>query len=141
MALGVYDRDGKPDVIVGAPAGIKISLGNILGGTAYIFKGTGSGINTTAITQMRAAPSLVNTISNLFGYSVRGVRNANGSRNGNVLVGAPSGNLLSNLLNGLKLKAGSVNVFKSKSIILPQEYPAQSIQSPSGSSLLSILGG
>ena len=139
--LGDYNQDGKPDVIVGAPAGVTISLGNILGGTAYIYKGTGSGVNTTAITQLRAAPSLVNTISNLFGFSVRGVRNANGLRNGNILVGAPSGNLLSNLLNGLKLKAGSVNVFKSKSLVLPQEYPAQTIQSPRGNSLLSILGG
>ncbi|MFT3910997.1 MAG: Ig-like domain-containing protein [Ferruginibacter sp.] len=138
---GDYNKDGKPDIVVGAPAGVTVSLGNLLGGTAYIYKGTGAGVNTTAITQLKATASLISNISNLFGYSVRGVKNANGTRNGNVLIGAPSGNLLSNLLNGLKLKAGSVNVFKAKNMVLSEEYPAQTIQSPRGSSLLSILGG
>lgn len=138
---GDFNQDGKPDIIVGAPAGITLSPGNLLGGTAYIYKGTGTGVSTTHLSQLKAAPSLIGSVTNLFGFTVKGVRNANGNRNGNVLVGAPSGNLLSNLLNGLKLKSGSVNVFKSKSIVLPEEIPVQSIQSSRGSSLLSILAG
>ncbi len=139
--LGDYNQDGKPDLVVGAPAGVTLTLGNLLGGSAYIYCGNASGINTTFSTQLKAAPSLIGTISNLFGFSVRGVRNANGTRNGNVLVGAPSGNLLSNIAGGLQLKAGSVNVFKSKASPLAAETPAQTIQSPRNSSLLSILTG
>lgn len=139
--LGDYNQDGKPDVVVGAPAGVSLTLGNLLGGSAYVYKGTGSGVNPAAITQLKATPSLIGTLTNLFGYSVRGVRNANGTRNGNIIIGAPSGNLLSNVVGGLKLKMGSVNVFKSKSSPSAAEVPAQAFQSPRGSSLLSVLSG
>ena len=137
--VGDYDKDGKPDVIVGAPAGVTLALGNLLGGSAYIYNGNGAGVNASSGTQLKATPSLVGTLANLFGYSVRGVRNAKGIRNGNILVGAPSGNLLSNVLNGLKLKAGSVNVFTSKTSPGSSEYPVQTIQSPRGSSLFTLL--
>src|SRR5690606_30989112 len=43
---GDYNQDGNPDVVIGAPAGVTLSLGNLLGGSAYIYYGNGSGINT-----------------------------------------------------------------------------------------------
>jgi|GEM_PF-940185 len=142
--LGDYNKDGNPDVVVGAPAGITlVPPTNLLGGSAYIYTGNGAGVNTAFYAHLRATPSLIGTIANLFGYSVRGVRDAGGARNGNVLVGAPSGNVLSNILNGLRLKAGSVNVFTS-TVAAPDplgEIPDQVLSSPRGTSLLAILAG
>lgn len=142
--LGDYDKDGRPDVVVGAPAGLNlVPPTNLLGGTAYIYKGTGTGVNTTHYAYLRDTASLINNIANLFGYTVRGVRNANGVRNGNVLVGSPAGNVLSNLLGGLRLKTGTVNVFLATSDAPASggEIPDQSFSSPRGNALLSILGG
>jgi hypothetical protein len=114
-----------------------------LGGSAYIYKGTGAGVNTTHYAHLRATPSLIGTVANLFGYSVRGVKNANAVRNGNVLVGAPSGSVLSNIIGGLRLKTGSVNVFISTAAAPNSsgEIPDQAFSSPRGNSLLSILTG
>ncbi|MEO6949799.1 MAG: Ig-like domain-containing protein [Ginsengibacter sp.] len=139
--VGDYNQDGKPDIVVGAPAGITLNLGNLLGGSAYVYNGNGSGVNTSYGTQLTANASLVGTLANLFGYSVRGVRNTDGKRNGSILIGAPSGNLLSNILGGLRLKAGNVNVFVHKSSPGTSQLPDQQLPSPRGNSLLSILGG
>jgi hypothetical protein len=140
--LGDYDKDGFPDVVVGAPGGVSlITPGNLLGGSAYVFTGNGAGVNTSHLTQLKATSSLLGTIANLFGYSVRGVTDAGGARNGNVLVGAPSGSLLSNILNGLRLKTGSVNVFIAQPSPGASRTPNQALESPRGNSLLTILTG
>lgn len=125
--LGDYNGDGKPDVIASAPAGIDLSsinallTGKLLQGSAMIYYGTGSGVSVNSGATLVASSgglltnltgSLAN-VANLFGTSVKGVRNASGIRNGNVLVGAPLGGAITNVL-GLQLKAGTVNVFKSK---------------------------
>ncbi|HTB53550.1 MAG TPA: T9SS type A sorting domain-containing protein [Ferruginibacter sp.] len=137
---GDYDKDGQPDIIVGAPAGISVSS-NLLGGSAYIYNGNGSGVNTTLGTELTAGGSLIGSIANLFGYKVKGVRDASGARNGNVLVSAPAGSLLSNITGGLQLKAGSVNVFVAKNAPGANQTPDQSLPSPRNASLLSILSG
>ncbi|MEO8720344.1 MAG: integrin alpha, partial [Ginsengibacter sp.] len=139
--VGDYNQDGKPDIVVGAPAGITLNLGNLLGGSAFVYNGNGSGVNTSYGTQLTATSSLVGTLANLFGYSVRGVRNTDGKRNGSILIGTPSGNLLSNITGGLRLKAGSVNVFIHKGSPGSSQLPDQQLQSPRGNSLLSLLGG
>jgi hypothetical protein len=139
--VGDYNHDGNPDVIIGAPAGVSAGAGNLLGGSAYIFTGNGAGINTSFSIQLKASASLLNSVANLFGYSVRGIKNASGTRNGDALVGAPNGNLLSNILGGLQLKAGSVCVFNGKSGGPSTETPGQTITSPRSNSLLSILSG
>jgi hypothetical protein len=137
--VGDYNQDGNPDVIVGAPAGI--TLTNLLGGSAYIYNGNGSGVNTTFGTQLTAGGSLLGGIANLFGLKVKGVRDASGNRNGNILVGAPTGGVLSNLVGGLQLNTGSVNVFVAKPSPGALQAPTQSFSSPRGTSLLSILSG
>ncbi|MEO9021363.1 MAG: Ig-like domain-containing protein [Ginsengibacter sp.] len=138
---GDYNQDGKPDIVVGAPAGVNINLGNILGGSAYVYYGNGTGVSTAIGTQLTASASLVGSIANLFGFSVRGIRNAAGERNGNIIASAPVGNVLSNLVGGLRLKTGTVNVFVHKSSPGSSQLPTQQISSPRGTSLLSILGG
>jgi hypothetical protein len=137
---GDYNKDGKQDVVVGAPAGVTI-LTNLLGGSAYIYTGNGTGVNSTYTTQLTAGGGLLGSIANLFGYKVKGAVDGFGTRSGNVLVGAPNGNLLSNVLGGLKLSAGSINVFVAKPAPAASEVPAQSFGSPRSTSLLAILGG
>lgn len=137
---GDYNKDGKPDVVVGAPAGVTV-LTNLLGGSAYIYNGNGAGVNTTYGTQLTAGGSIIGSIANLFGYKVKGVKNASDISNGNVLVSAPNGNLLSNIIGGLKLSSGSMNVFVAKSSPAASETPTQSFGSPRSTSLLSILSG
>jgi hypothetical protein len=136
---GDYNKDGYPDIIVGAPAGV--ALTNLLGGSAYIYNGNGAGVNTTFGTQLTAGGSLLGGIANLFGYKVKGVINAAGSRNGNILISAPTGSVLSNLVGGLQLNTGSINVFVAKSSPGALQAPTQSFSSPRGTSLLSILSG
>ncbi|HVZ98629.1 MAG TPA: T9SS type A sorting domain-containing protein [Chitinophagaceae bacterium] len=146
--LGDYNGDGKPDVVVSAPAGIDLSSingllnGKLLQGSAMVYYGTGSGINTTAGTTLTASSGSLLTnltgtlanVANLFGTSVKGVRNAAGARNGNILVGAPLGGALVNI-SGLQLKTGTVSVFKKKSSS-PVGYvsPDQVLSSPRNSS-------
>jgi hypothetical protein len=137
---GDYNKDGKPDIVVGAPAGVNI-LTNLLGGSAYIYYGNGTSVNTTFGTQLTAGGSLLGSIANLFGYKVKGVKNASDIRNGNVMVSAPNGNLLSNVVGGLNLSSGSINVFVAKSSPAASESPTQSFGSPRGASLLTILSG
>ncbi|MDQ2719594.1 MAG: T9SS type A sorting domain-containing protein [Bacteroidota bacterium] len=138
---GDYNKDGMKDIVVGAPAGLSV-LTNLLGGSAYVYYGNGTGINTTYGTQITAATgSLLSSVANLFGYEVRGAKNASGIRNGNILVGAPSGNVLSNVVSGLRLKTGSLNVFLSKATPGTNQTPGQSFSSPRNGTLLSILAG
>ncbi len=138
--MGDYNEDGFPDVIVGAPAGTSLTGGNILGGSAYIFYGSASsGISTTIGAKLSGRVSLENLLPDLFGFAVKGLRNANGARNGKVMIGAPLGNSLSNIAGGLKLKTGSVNVFSQNATPAGFVQPNQILSSPRGNSLLSIL--
>ncbi|HMG82453.1 MAG TPA: T9SS type A sorting domain-containing protein [Ferruginibacter sp.] len=137
---GDYNKDGKPDIVIGAPAGVTV-LTNLLGGSAYVYYGNGTSVNTNFGTQLTAGGGLLGSIANLFGYKVRGVRNVSNNHTGNILVGAPNSSLLSNILGGLNLSSGSVNVFVAKPSPAASETPTQSITSPRSSSLLSILSG
>jgi hypothetical protein len=125
--LGDYNGDGKPDVIASAPAGINLSSlgallnGKLLQGSAMVYYGNGAGVSANAGATLTAVSGglltnltgSVSNVANLFGTSVKGVRNASGVRNGNVLVGAPLGGAITNVL-GLELKAGTVSIFKKK---------------------------
>ena len=65
-----------------------------------------------------------------------------GIRNGNILVGAPAGGVLSNVLGGLQVKAGQVHVFKKKTAGFTSPVTSdQVIASPRANSILSILAG
>ncbi len=152
--VGDFNMDGKADVVVGAPAGIDLSslgsifTGQVLGGSAYVYYGSGtaSGINTAIGCKLTAGSSgLLGNAANLFGYKVKGTRNGAGARNGNILVGAPAGSVLSNVVNGLRVKAGQIGVFV-RSASLPASpstavTPTQTLSSPRSSSILSILSG
>jgi len=158
---GPYTSDAISDVIVGAPAGLNLSnligslvlnpdvagalSGQVLGGSAYIFAGTGTGtgVSATAAGRLQAgATGLLSNAANLFGYSIRGVSGITGARNGNVLVGAPVSSVLSNVLGGLQLKAGTISVFhKQTGAITSPVLPVQTINSPRQSSILGILNG
>ncbi len=145
--LGDYNGDGKPDVVATAPAGVNASSisallnGKLLQGSAIVYYGTGAGVNVNPGAKLTAVAggllsnfsgSIAN-VANLFGTSVKGVRNAAGVRNGNVLVGAPLGNTIINVLN-LQLKTGTVSVFKKKASS-PSGYviPDQVLSSPRNS--------
>lgn len=146
---GDYNGDGKADVVVGAPAGVNISnltgilSGQMLGGTAYVYYGSGNnstGVNTgVGATLQAASGSLLSNAANLFGFKVKGAKNAAGARNGNILVGAPLGGLLTNTL-GLTIHAGNVNLFKKK-LSSPSSavIPDQKLESPRSTSLLQVL--
>jgi len=146
---GDYNSDGYPDVVVGAPAGINLnSLGGIftgqfLGGSAYIYYGSSSGIQTTSSVRLQASASgLLSNAANLFGYTVKGAKDAAGLNTGNVLIGAPNAGILSNIVGGLQVKGGQLNVFKSKSPSASGAFVSdQVIASPRSSSILSILSG
>ncbi len=147
--IGDYNNDGRKDVIVGAPAGIDVSSlggifsGQVLGGSAYVYYGTGSGINPAIGASLRASSStLLANVANLFGYKVKGVRNAAGARNGNILVSAPAGNLLGNLGDALQIKAGQLHVFtKQTGAFTSPVSSTQVIASPRSTSILSVLAG
>jgi hypothetical protein len=146
---GDYNNDGKPDVVVGAPAGVNISgltgilSGQMLGGTAYVYYGSGNnstGVNTTiGATLQGASGNLLGNAANLFGFKVKGARSAAGARNGNILVGAPLGGLLTGTL-GLTIHAGNVNLFRKK-LTSPSSAvtPDQQLESPRSTSLLQAL--
>jgi hypothetical protein len=145
--LGDYNGDGKPDVIASAPAGISLSSlgallnGKLLQGSAMVYYGNGAGVSANAGATLTAVSGglltnltgSVSNVANLFGTSVKGVRNASGVRNGNVLVGAPLGGAITNVL-GLELKAGTVSIFKKK-VSSPSGYvsPDQVLSSPRNS--------
>jgi hypothetical protein len=132
--LGDYNGDGYMDVIASAPAGVDLSSigallnGKLLQGSATVYYGTGAGVssNPGAILTATAGGLLTNlsgtiaNVANLFGTSVKAVRTFNGTRNGNVLIGAPLGGDVINVLS-LQLKTGTVSLFKKQ------------LSSPSGS--------
>jgi hypothetical protein len=145
---GDFNQDGFRDVIVGAPAGADLSslggifTGQFLGGTAYIFYGSVSGINTTSSVKLQAdATGLLSNAANLFGYKVKGAENAAGNKTGNVLIGAPNGAVSSNVIGGLRVKAGQLHVVKKKPGGTGTYASDQIIQSPRSTSILSILSG
>ncbi len=141
--VGDYNKDGHNDIVVGAPGGLSLSPTSFLGGSAYVFFGNGSTVSTNPGTQLTAGGSagLLGSIANLFGYKVKGLSDANGVRNGNIIVGAPVGNILSNIVSGLRLQSGGLNVFTAKISPAASETPAQQIQSPRNGALMSILSG
>ncbi len=157
---GPYTSDAIPDVVVGAPAGVNLAVltsgvaglstdvanilsGQVLGGSAYVFAGTGSGVNTTSAAHLQAGTTgLLGSAANLFGYSLRGLRNNANARTGGILIGAPSSSVLSNVVGGLQLKAGTVSVFaKQTGAITNPVGPLQTLNSPRQSSVLSLLTG
>jgi hypothetical protein len=146
---GDYNNDFYPDLVVGAPAGVDLSslggifTGQFLGGSAYVYYGTGSGVTSSIGVRLQADPSgLLSNAANLFGYDVKGTRNANDQHNGGILIGAPAGSVISNVVGGLRIKAGQVHVFMKKSFSPASPIISdQIISSPRSSSILSILTG
>lgn len=143
---GDYNNDGTADVVVGAPGGVNLGLSffsgllsNMLAGTAHVYAGTGSGVNTTAFARLEANASLLGNIGNLFGYEVRGTRTIAGARDGGVIVGAPTGNVLTYALGGLRLKTGTVYVFNKNGASGGVATPFQTLSSPRNTSLLTQL--
>jgi hypothetical protein len=156
---GDYDNDGFKDILVGSPAGVNLGtmtsglslngaisnlLNNqILGGSAYVFASTATDISTSSLARLQSTSTgLLSNTANLFGYCVRGVRDASGNRNGNMLTGAPVGAVLSNVVGGLKVQAGQMHVFK-KQLSAPSSPVSsdQVIGSPRGTNILSLLSG
>jgi hypothetical protein len=140
---GDYNKDGRPDIVVGTPGGLNLGINGFLGGSAYLYTGTASSVNTTSTTSFTAAGGLTGSIANLFGYTVKGLKNAAGLRTGNIIIAAPVSSVLSNVLNGLKLKAGALNLFTAKASPGTDELPVQTLSSPRGDAgiLAGILSG
>jgi hypothetical protein len=83
---------------------------------------------------------LLSNAANLFGYKIKAVKNAAGARNGNILVSAVNGGMISNVVNGLRLKAGQVHVFKKKTgVFISPVNSDQALSSPRSTSLLALL--
>ncbi|RYE14802.1 MAG: T9SS type A sorting domain-containing protein [Sphingobacteriales bacterium] len=161
-AAGPYTSDAINDVVVGAPAGLNLGTltgglsldvlvsnllsGQILGGSAYVFPGNGIlnvGVSANAAARLQASSSgLLGSAANLFGYSIRGVEGLTGVKNGNILVGAPVSGVLSNVVGGLQLKAGSLSLFaKQTGAIASPVAPVQTLSSPRSTSVLTLLQG
>ena len=152
---GDYNGDGIPDVVVGAPAGVDLGSinallsGQLLQGSAMIYYGNGSGADSKADATLSATSgglltNLTGTIANLanlFGYCVKGVKNTSGQRTGSILVGAPLGGTLTNLLGGLQVKTGTVSLFLHQSASpVGVVAPDQSLSSPRNSnSILNLI--
>lgn len=145
---GDFNNDGFPDVVVGAPAGVDLSSlggvfsGQFLGGSAYVYFGNGSGVNATSTVRLQAkSGGLLSNTANLFGYKVKGATNAFGIKTGNIVIGAPAGSVLSNVVGGLKVKAGEIHIFQKKTAATGAYNSDQIINSPRSSSILGILAG
>jgi hypothetical protein len=142
---GDYNNDGFLDVVAGAPAGVDLSslsgilTGQILSGTAHVYYGTGSGVNNNVGTTLKpTSGALLGNAANLFGYKVKGLKAANGNRNGSIAIGAPTGGLLPNTL-ALTIQSGNVHIFKKKSSPGSSVISDQVLESPRSTGLLSIL--
>jgi len=142
---GDYNNDGYPDVVAGSPAGVDLSsltgilTGQVLSGTAQVYYGTASGINSNIGTVLKpTSGGLLANAANLFGYKVKGLRSANGQRNGNIAIGAPAGGLVPNTL-GLTIQTGNVHIFKKNSAPGSSVTSDQVLESPRSTSLLSVL--
>lgn len=144
---GDYNNDGHPDVVVGAPAGINLNSlggifsGQVLGGSAYVYYGNGSGVNSAIGATLQGSPTgLLSNAANLFGYKIKAIKNAAGVHNGDFLVSAVNGGVISNVVNGLRLKAGQVHLFKKKTVAFASPVNSdQTLSSPRSTSLLSLL--
>lgn len=146
--VGDYNGDGRPDVVATAPAGVNLSSlgailnGKLLQGSATVYYGTASGINANpGATLVATAGGLlsniigsISNIANMFGVSVKGLKNASGARTGSIIVGAPLGGTLMNILS-LQLKTGTVSLFKRRTSSPSGEVaPTQVLSSPRNSS-------
>ncbi|MBO9659476.1 MAG: FG-GAP repeat protein, partial [Chitinophagaceae bacterium] len=159
---GPYTSDAIPDVVVGAPAGVNLAVltggigglstdvanilsGQVLGGSAFVFAGTGNaaGVNATSVARLQANPAgLLGSAANLFGYSLKAARNNSNARTGNILIGAPVSSVLSNVVGALQLKAGTVSVFaKQTGAITSPVGPLQTLTSPRQTSVFNLLTG
>jgi Secretion system C-terminal sorting domain/FG-GAP repeat len=158
---GKYNNDAFNDVAVGAPAGVSLGSltsslslvsvitnllsGQVLGGTTFVFPGNGTttGVNTAPVAKLQAqSTGLLSNAANLFGYKIRAVRDASGSRDGNLLISAPTGGALSNVVGGLRLKAGQIFVFKKRTGVVSNPVTSdQVLSSPRSTSLLALLAG
>lgn len=147
--VGDFNSDGHPDVVVGAPAGIDLSSlpgifsGQVLGGSAYVYYGDGSSMQPAIGATLHASTSgLLSNAANLFGYKVKGIRDNADVHTGGIMISAPVGGVISNVVNGLRLKAGQVHIFQKKSgLITSPMCSDQALTSPRSSSLLTLLGG
>ena len=141
---GDYNGDGRADVVATAPAGVDLSSlgailnGKLLQGSAVVYYGTAAGIDdapgaTLVATSGGLLTNIVGSIANIanmFGVSVKGVKDGSAARNGNIVVGAPLGGALWNILT-LQLKTGTVSVFKKKtSSPTGNVIPEQVLSSP-----------
>jgi hypothetical protein len=143
---GDFNNDGNPDVVVSAPAGADLSsltgilTGQVLSGTAHVYYGTGSGVNSTVgTTLMPTNGGLLGNAANLFGFKVKGLKSANGTRNGSIAIGAPTGGLLPNALT-LTIQSGNVHIFKKRTSSPGSSVISdQVLESPRSTSLLSVL--
>jgi hypothetical protein len=147
--VGDYNNDGIPDVAVSAPAGADLSslggilTGQFLGGSAYIYYGNGAGVNTAIGAKLQAASGgLFSSAANLFGYKIKAVTNVAGAKNGNILISAVNGSVLSNVIGGLQLKAGEVHLFKKKTAAFTSPVTSeQTLVSPRAAAVTSLLTG
>jgi hypothetical protein len=142
---GDYNNDGYPDVVASSPAGVDISsltgilTGQVLSGTAQVFYGTAAGINSNVGTTLKPSNNgLLGNAANLFGYKVKGLKNTNGQRNGNIAIGAPTGSLAPNALT-LTIQSGNVHIFNKKSLPAGSVTSDQVLESPRSGSILSVL--
>lgn len=143
---GDYNNDGYLDVVASAPAGVDLSsltgilTGQVLSGTAHVYYGSATSINSNVGTILKpASGGLLGNAANLFGYKVKGLRSANGQRNGAIAIGAPVGGLVPNTL-GLTIQTGNVHIFKKKSSTPSGSVTSdQQLESPRSTSLLSVL--
>lgn len=143
--VGDYNNDGYPDVVASSPAGVDLSsltgilTGQVLSGTATVYYGTASGINSNIGTVLKpTSGGLLGNAANLFGYKVKGLKSANGQRNGNIAIGAPVGGLVPNAL-GLTIQTGNVHIFKKTNAPGSSVTSDQVLESPRSTSLLSVL--
>ncbi|MBS1932835.1 MAG: FG-GAP repeat protein [Bacteroidetes bacterium] len=145
--VGDYNGDGYTDIAIGAPAGIDLSSissllsGKLLQGSVMVYYGNGSGAgNAPGATLVTSNGGLITNLSgtlsnlvNLFGLSVKGVKNTAGFHTGNIIVGAPLGGALTNLLSGLQVKTGTVSVFVKNPGASGSIAPNQQLSSPRNS--------
>ena len=144
--VGDYNNDGYSDIVVGAPAGIDLSSlggifsGQFLGGSAYVYYGKSVGVNTSIGAKLQASSTgLLGNATNLFGYKVKGMKNLSGALNGNIIIGAPLGGLIPNVLS-LSIQTGNIQLFLKKPASPAGVVIAdQIIESPRSSSVLQVL--
>ncbi|MES1224322.1 MAG: T9SS type A sorting domain-containing protein, partial [Bacteroidota bacterium] len=118
--------------------------GQLLQGSVLVYYGNGSGTGTQPGATLAASSGglltnfsgTLSNLVNLFGYSVKGIRNTAGVHTGNIVVGAPLGGALTNLLSGLQVKTGTVNVFVKKSGASGLIAPDQQLSSPRNSNTI-----